>query len=130
MTKFQQWYVKYLVKNPALFYAFLGVFIAVFLIMSLNLKLDVISSYPAEIEGNSVGIQGDNPPPLSSDRLYFYTDRNERIYKANVKSSAVQDGQLLIKLDESGGISGEVTVDFIVGTQTLLERIFVKAGRG
>ena len=131
VKKFQQLYVKYLIKNPALFYGFIALFLAVFFGLSLTIKLDVVKTYPASINGSIVSVEGANAESILGNKVYYYTNRNERIYKSEA-TNVIDDGGYLsiaIKGNEQGEVSGAISVDLVVGKQTLLERIFVKAGK-
>lgn len=39
-SKWEQWYVRYIIKKPLLFYAFLFLGIALFLVMSLEIRME------------------------------------------------------------------------------------------
>lgn len=39
-AKWEQWYVKYIIKNPLLFYAFLIMGVALFFVLSITIKLE------------------------------------------------------------------------------------------
>jgi len=129
MKNFQRLYVKYLIKNPALFYGFIALFLAVFIGMSLTIKLDVVKSYPAKLTGNMIIVEKSDVTSTSYDCIYYYTNRNEKIYKAKVAGSFFDGGSLIINLIKNEETVGDITIDLIVGKQTLLERIFVKAGK-
>jgi hypothetical protein len=131
MKKFQQLYVKYLIKNPALFYGFIGLFLIIFLVLSLSIKLDVVKSYPASIAGNVISVESANAEAISGNKVYYYTNRNEKIYKSEANDISADDGEIKIVItgNEQGEISGEINIDLVVGKQALLERIFVKAGK-
>ncbi|MDD4297167.1 MAG: hypothetical protein PHC69_09445 [Ruminiclostridium sp.] len=131
MKHFQRLYVKSLIKNPALFYVFLGVFVAVFLSSSLSLKLDIVRSYPSEASGCLITIFTDDNVKINDTRVYLYKNRNERIYKTEIDSYENSEGKTILKLVKNvdSDISGDVTVDIIIGQQSLLKRIFVKAGK-
>jgi hypothetical protein len=131
MKKFQQLYVKYLIKNPALFYGFIGLFLIIFLVLSLSIKLDVVKSYPASITGNVISVESANAETILGNKVYYYANRNEKIYKSEANDVSADGGEIIIVItgNEQGEISGEINVDLVVGKQPLLERIFVKAGK-
>jgi hypothetical protein len=129
MKRFQRLYVKYLIKNPTLYYAFLGFFVAVFLGLSLTIRLDIVKSYPATARGSVITVETAENIGLHGNKVYYYTSRNEKINLATIVKSDYADGRLNLFISETDRLSGEVTVDLIIGRQTLLERIFVKAGR-
>jgi hypothetical protein len=127
MKKFQRFYVKFLIKNPLIFYTFLGVVVLVFVWMSLTTRVNVMHSFPANIQGNTMVIQEIESETLSSETLYYYTNRNEKIYQTRVSGLTETETGLVIEMSEAN-LSGDVTADLVVGSETLLERIFVKAG--
>jgi hypothetical protein len=130
MKRFQRLYVTYLIKNPVPFYAFLGIFITVFLVMSLAIHVDVVKSFPAVIDGARVLVQSTEKIPISSDVIYIYTNRNEHTFKVRAENISYNGNMHVLQLVDSKSVylSGDVTVDLITGSQTLLKRIFVKAG--
>lgn len=119
---FSQLYVKYIIKTPILFYAFLSFGILIFLYFCLTLKLDNVESAEAEIKNNYVIIDGEYT--VCSNVIYLYYDRNEVIYKYFIGSQDNSDEQTIIEVNNNNNLSGKINVDIVVGKQTLFERIF------
>ena len=131
MSKFQQLYVKYLIKKPVLFYGFIGLFLTVFIGIALSINLDIMESYAASISGNIITIEGICAEKIKENTVYYYINRNENIYTAEATDIRADAGNLsiLINNNNQGELSGAIGVDLIVGKQTLLARIFVNTGK-
>ena len=128
MKKFSTLYVKYIIKAPIVFYMFLFSGVVLFLWFSLSLKLDVVQSVTADIKENRVAITGEYV--VKSHMIYFYSDRNEKKDKLKIEQVELKDGQTLLIINNIIGLSGEVQADIIIDSQTLFERIFIRAGKG
>ena len=128
MKNFAALYHKYIIKNPVLFYSFLIVFIGLFLYMSLTLKLDVVQTMHTNISDDNY-ISLDNKYSIISDTVFLYNDRNEKIHKLKIEHIEIRDNKTLIFLNNSNDLYGEINIEIITGKQTLLEKIFIKAGR-
>lgn len=127
--RFEQVYIKYGVKSSLLFYTYLGVFVGIFFITALKIRLEEHQAYTAEINGNKIEIPCSSSLNLLDDRIYLYTDRNSEVLRLNVKSTEYRDGIMYIVLSENrDDITGNVTVEIISGKSTLLRKIFMKAG--
>lgn len=126
-NKYSRLYIKYIVKNPIIFYSFLAAGIALFLYMTLNLKLEITHSFDTEINGNEVSF--DCGYEYISDTIYLYKDRNEKIYKLKFTKAIAQSGKPVLIIDNPDKISGSYKAELIIGEQTFLEKIFVKAGK-
>lgn len=127
MSNFSRLYVKYLIKTPVIFFLFLFTGVALFLYLTLHVNLDVTESYEAFIVEDIVTIPGEHE--VDSDTIYLYNDRNEVVYQTEIENAIIQDGNTVIDVENSYDLSGEIYVDIVVGEETLLERIFVKAGK-
>ena len=127
-SKFSNWYVKYIIKIPIIFYSFLILGMLLFVYLSFGLQLDVLQSVKAEITNNTVIIGSEYNS--KSDTVYIYNDRNEKVYKFKIKSSQISNLKTVLIIDNDIGLYGEVNADIITGSQTLFERIFIKAGKG
>lgn len=127
MKKFSRFYVKYLIKSSVIFYVFLAIGVALFLYLSLHIKLDVITTYDAQILENNVIINCDCES--SSDVLYLYNDRNEDIYKLQIESITCNKDKTIFTINDSINLVGDVKAEVVTGKQTLLHKIFVKAGK-
>jgi len=127
-TKFQRLYVKYLIKSPILFYSFLLVGVLLFCVLSVSTKLDVKETFSATYNDNKVTISGEYRP--LSKVIYIYSDRNDKIHKLEYDDIRIEDGETIVTIKEDIEIAKDINIDIIVEQQTLLERIFVKAGKG
>lgn len=126
-SKFTQFHVKYVIKKPFVFYGFLGLGIGLFLYLSLTVKLDVVRSVPAEVSGHQVTLEGEHD--LTTGVMYLYCDRNDQVYKLQAVCCSYEDGNTVCTVEENYGLSGKMDADLVLGSETLLRRIFVKAGR-
>jgi hypothetical protein len=129
MKRLEMLYLKYIVKSAALFYAFLLLFVGILLFAALTVKLDVLASFPASLEGDAVIIRGVDRFALHGDQIYYYNKRNDEVQRAEITQVAFGDEQTDIYLHRNEEeLSGEITFEVVVGEQTLLARIFGKAG--
>ena len=127
--KFEQRYLKYVVKSPLLFTFYMAVFVTVFLIMTNSLQLEVRKSYVAQIFDNEVHIAAEMPLVMLDDKIYAYTDKNREVFIFLVASTDYKDGTANLILSESQEkITGAATVEIISEQNTLFETIFTKAG--
>ena len=127
--KFERIYLKYVVKSPLLFYAYLGVFISIFMIAASNLQLEERQAYEAEIYGDKIEIPCDSALDLWNDKIYLYKDRNQEVLHLDVEEAEYRDGVMCILLSQSReDVTGRVTVEIISEKSTLLQKIFLKAG--
>lgn len=126
--KFAAWYVKYMVKSPFVFYSFLLAGIVLFVTLSTGVRLDIVQSVKAEVLEQRVILSGEYD--LVSDKLYLYSDKNDHVYKLNVKSWEKDDGSTVCTVENDMNLRGWMNADVVIGSQTLLKRIFVRAGQG
>ena len=125
-SKFSKFYVKHIIKKPFVFYGFLGFGIGLFLYLSLTVKLDVVQSVPAEVSGHQITLKGEHD--LTTGVMYLYYDRNDRVYKLQAVRCTYEDGNTVCTVEDNQGLSGKMDADLVLGSETLLKRIFVKAG--
>lgn len=124
-NSFGKWYLKYIVKAPVLYCAYLGLFLTVLLAMTVNFQLDVRQTFEAEINGNEIVVRNETPIEIRDNKVYVYTDKNQEVMLFYVKSTEYSEGVLRLFLQENpDGISGKVTVEMISDSKTLLRRIF------
>ena len=114
--------------NPVIYYMFLLAGVMLFLYFSLSTKLDVVQNVKANIQDNRIIIEGNYD--AKSDAIYLYNDRNEKIHKLTIEKSEYIDGQTIFIINNTTELSGDIQADIVTGSQTLLERIFIKAGKG
>ena len=125
---YQRYYVKYMIKKPILFYSFLFLGVVGFIFGSMNIQMDIRKSYPAEyVEGQLIIFTEEVFEP---QEVFLYTDKNDSVERYIVKEGRKEDGKLVLILEEPPQQKEEAFIaEFTVGTESLLYRIFVKAGR-
>lgn len=121
--------MKYVIKSPFLFYAFWIGGIILFLAMTLNTKIAVTKTFEVQVINDTVvldRIQGE-----VGEIVYLYTDRNERVYKVAVHEKKDSEGKtvLVLKNGQPDVPEGRMKADIVVGEDSLLRRVFLKAGR-
>lgn len=127
-SKCAAWYVKYVIKTPFVFYSFLFIGVVLFFALSMSVHLDIVQSTKAEIIEQKVVLDGEYE--LASDKLYLYNDKNDHIYKLEIISWEKEDGNTVCAVQNNMQLSGWMNADIITGSQTLLKRIFLRAGQG
>jgi hypothetical protein len=128
--KFEQWHIKYLVKSPLLYYSFLILFVGVFLFASLSLKLDIRESFLASANGNEITVKTDSEITPFDGKIYIYHNRNEKILSESVVNTSFSKGIMRFNISNNQtDLSGDVTIEVTTGKQSLLARIFAKAGK-
>lgn len=129
--KFEQWQIKYFVKSPLIYYAFLLVFVAVFLFASLSVSLDVRNSFSAALNGNKILIASNTQIKPLDGKLYLYRNRNKKITAEIVTSSSFANHKMVFTINKvPKELSGKITVEITTKKQPLLSRIFTKVGKG
>ena len=122
-SRFAAWYVKYIIKSPLVFYTFLSAGVVLFIALSLGVRLDIAESTQAEVQGQQVVLDGEYE--LASDTIYLYRDRNEQVYKLKV-ATWKKGGSTVCIVEDNSGLLGRMNADVVTGSQTLLERIFMR----
>jgi hypothetical protein len=129
-SNFERWYIKYLVKSPILYYSFLILFVGIFLFSSISLQLDIRKSFPASIDGNKITVITASEITSLDDKIYIYRNRNEKILSESVTKTEFINGVMNFYISEKqADISGEVTIEVTIDKQSLLKKIFAKAGK-
>lgn len=128
MKKFSKLYVKYIIKTPIIYYFFLLLGAALFLILSLTIKLDVVQIVPAIIQGDVVFTHYELE--IESNNLLIRCNQTDRVQKVEVMQISNITGQTRFVIANATGIEGDVQISVSIGTQTLFARIFAQAGRG
>lgn len=124
--------IKFFVKSPILFYLFMLCFITLFFYLSSSLQLDIRKTFSGVIDDGVLIIQSTEKICKTDDTIYIYKNKNQKVIKANIIDESFQNGSMFYSVDvsESKKLTGVISVDIIVGKQTLLEKIFIKAGAG
>jgi len=128
-SKLKKMYVKYVIKSSILYYFFLLFGVALFLFLSLNLRLDVRESFNGTIEEQKIIIYGEHAPICNV--IHIYENRNDAIYAVVVDEVVFQNNNTVLKLNDNENLVfvGDVQVELTVRQQTLFERIFRRAGK-
>lgn len=128
-TKFERKYLKYIVKSPILFWAYMGIFLIFFLLMTTHLKLEVRNAYDAEIVGGEISILTESEIEFLDRKIYTYKDKNQKVTLFKVASSEYKEGVMYIYLcEDQTQLSGEIVVELISGKVSLFNSILLKAG--
>ena len=130
MNKYGRIYMKYVIKSPVLFYAFLIGGIVLFFAMTLNTKVAVVKTVEVQVNNNVIvldSIQGE-----IGEVVYLYTNRNEQVYKATIydRKDTVGTTALFFENEQEDILKGEMKADIVIGENSLLRGVFLKAGRG
>ena len=64
-------YVKYIVKSTKLFYICLIIFLFFFIIIGINMKLDVKKSFLAQLKENRLSIDINEPINIKNKKIYL-----------------------------------------------------------
>lgn len=129
--KFEKWFLKLFVKSFMLYYSYLFLFIFIFLISSHTLLLDVRKTYNATIEGNEVRVACDSRINFIEDKIFAYKDRNQKVYVTDIISAEYKNGIMFFYINKGmDNINGTVIIEVTTEKKTLLDRIFVQAGKG
>lgn len=131
MKKYAAFYVKYVIKNKLFFLSFIALFVAVFVIGAMMIRVDVVESYTGELRNGNLYVKELALGAIENQKLYLYKNRNEKVYQAQVELVEQLEDGFCLKLTENfpKEIEGTVGVDIVCGEQSLLKRIFVKAGK-
>ena len=127
MNRYQKMYVKFFIKKSLLYYSFLGMFIIIFIVSAVSIKVNVINTYSAVWENDVIILNVENSSSLENiEEIYFYKNRNEKIYKEKITRIEVKNGSTYLYFSNETKEKGknQVTVEVVVGKQSLLKRIF------
>ncbi len=128
--KLEKIQVKWFIKSSIFYYSFLIIFIAIFLYISVSLKLDVRQSYDAIITGNEITMETELEILPLDGKVYIYTNRNERTVLGTIMNTYYLNGRMHFILKEvPTNLSGEITIELTTNRQSLISRIFAKGGR-
>lgn len=128
-SKFTKLYLKYIVKSQAIFYLYVGFFAVLFVIVSSRISLQVRSNYEAVVNGNVIEVVTDTEIDFQDDKIYVYTDKNQRVLPLSVSSAEYQEGIMYCVVEDmQEAVNGEVSVEITTGSKSLFQAIFSKAG--
>ena len=131
LQTFSRLYVKYIIKSKVLFYVFLVAGIIGFLVMTVSLKLDIVTKYEAYFDNNKIVI---NENLDNIDSLYIYKSLNEKVYSFTVSElNHVEQYTVIYINNENENIKnnllGVVKLEIVTGQQSLFELIYMRAGK-
>ena len=125
---FYRFYVKHILKSGVLFFAFLALGLLTFILISLHIKIDITESYSAHFSDNKI-IVGEN---IYGDieHLYLYKVRNEKVFHCGVSEKTHFENSTIFYIDENsiGNMSGNVKIDIVTGSESLLKYMFKSIG--
>lgn len=128
--KFEKIQIKWFIKSSIFYYSFLTIFIAIFLYISVSLKLDVRQSYDAIITDKEITMQTELEILPLDEKVYIYINRNERTVLGTIVKTYYSNGRMHFILKEvPTNLSGEITIELTINKQSLISRIFAKGGR-
>ena len=130
MKAFPKIYVKYIIKSPVIFYAFLAIGVIGFVVMSVSVKLDVTKRYETYFDNNRIII---NEELADIDMLYVYKSLNDRVHSFPVSELYHVDDYTIIYVENyddiiKNSLLGIVKIEIITGQENLLKTIFLRAG--
>jgi hypothetical protein len=131
MNYFSKLYVKYIIKSKVIFCAFLCLSILGFLLMTISLKLDIVTKYEAYFDNNKIVI---NQSLYNIDTLYIYKSLNEKVYFFDVINTEYIEQYTILyvnNIDErvKNSLLGVVKIEIVTGKQSLFELIYLRAGK-
>ena len=137
-------YTRLITGSPVLFVSFVLMGLLMFLLLTLTTKLDVISTYAAEVSAAEVSAaEGEITlfiPTVKAENIlegiaYVYSDKNEAVYRVFIEHAEKSGKKLILHFDHDGQetihslSSKSLFIDIPQGEETLLYRIFVKGGK-
>ena len=94
-------YVKYIVKSTKLFYICLIIFVFFFIIIGINMKLDVKKSFLAQLKENRLSIDINEPINIKNKKIYLYKDKSKQVVKDKIKKTFYENGKQYIEISKS-----------------------------
>lgn len=128
---FSQLYVKYIIKSKIVFYTFLTIGVIGFLVMTLSLKIDIVTKYEAYFDNNKIVL---NEYLDDIESLYTYRNLNEKVYLFDVKEIEHVEEYTIIYVDNEdenikNNLLGIVRIEIVKDKQSLFELIYIRAGK-
>jgi len=132
LKKLSKIYTKYIIKSQILFSFFLIIGTAAFLVMTLTLKIDILTRYNGIFADNRIIVNEILDETVES--VYAYKSRNDRVYSFPVTQVSYVDDYSVLHIDSVDKINpnnlmGGIGIDIITGRVSLFELIFIKAGQ-
>lgn len=124
-------FVKMTAKSPLLFLGLILLSVVIILYITLTTEVDVIQTYDAKVEGNTLMISQVNRQKLS--KLYVYENREKAVYCLEPEEGDIDwDGTgMLVSLEEPlfEPETDFVKVDIPVRKISLFRRVFLQGGK-
>lgn len=124
-------FVKMTAKSPLLFLGLILLSVVIILYITLTTEVDVIQTYDAKVEGNTLMISQVNRQNLS--KLYVYENREKAVYCLEPEEGDIDwDGTgMLVSLEEPlfEPETDFVKVDIPVRKISLFRRVFFQGGK-
>lgn len=124
-------FVKMTAKSPLLFLGLILLSVVIILYITLTTEVDVIQTYDAKVEGNTLMISQVNRQNLS--KLYVYENREKAVYCLEPEEGDIDwDGTgMLVSLEEPlfEPETDFVKVDIPVRKISLFRRVFLQGGK-
>lgn len=124
-------FVKMTAKSPLLFLGLILLSVVIILYITLTTEVDVIQTYDAKVEGNTLMISQVNRQNLS--KLYVYENRERAVYCLEPEEGDIDwDGTgMLVSLEEPffEPETDFVKVDIPVRKISLFRRVFLQGGK-
>ena len=123
-------YVKLTAKSPFLFISLVLISLASIVYLSLTTKLDIIKTYKAHWDGQSLII----PEVLSfyGGNAFVYENRNEEVYALTISPADIKTSkdntQIAVSDTEMDFQSDTIMLDIPIGEETLFTRVFAHGG--
>ena len=131
VKKFVNTYVKYTAKKPILFILLIFVSVSLILYLTITTKTSVFQTYDARIKQGTILVDG--VIASRTGQLYVYANREEQILPVVITETEHGDGITVFYTADSRSLEGlpkELKADIPVDEISLLERIFLRGGKG
>lgn len=131
MKKFINTYVKYTAKKPILFILLIFVSVSLILYLTITTKTSVFQTYDARIKQDTILVDG--VIASRTGQLYAYANREEQILPVVITETEHGDGTTVFYAADPRSLEGlpkELKADIPVDEISLLERIFLRGGKG
>lgn len=124
-------FVKMTAKSPLLFLGLILLSVVIILYITLTTEVDVIQTYEAKVEGNTLMISQVNRQNLS--KLYVYENREKAVYCLEPEEEEIEWSTTGVKVfpgeDFFDGETDFVKVDIPVRKISLFRRVFLQGGK-
>ena len=124
-------FVKLTAKSPLLFLGLILLSVVIILYITLTTEVDVIQTYDAKVQGNTLMISQVNRQNLS--KLYVYENREKAVYCLEPEEEEIEWSTTGVKVypgeDFFDWETDSVKVDIPVRKISLFRRVFLQGGK-